>query len=558
LHEQNLAQVTAESLREHGESKQSVPEARVILEQEEADEWVRRVQRISEGDWVLFEAFSEEPLRLKVAWIAVRTSKYIFVNALGKKERMLSADELVALLRGGSAILLDDAGEPAMDRAQFTMLQRLHRQLLHLASHDPLTGLINRGELERHVERMLTDAKVDGSKHALCLLDIDQFQVVNTTCGYEGGDALLKEVVSLLEQNLADTDVLARVGPDQFGLLLVNRSIDDALQVVEDQLARLEDYRFTWSEERISPTMSVGLTGISAQTGTVSEALQAAESSCDVAKQMGGDRIQIYYSQHAGVSRRRQDMRWAARIDRAVDEGGLFLRCQKIAPVDEQSHPRPHYELLLGLSDPLGKQEDLQAFIKAAEHHKRMIELDRWVIHNAFERITAHERELVGIESFAINLSGASLNDDRLFNYICEQLKTTGVPTDRICFEITETAGITNMSDAADFIETIKSIGCRFALDDFGNGMSSYGYLKNLAVDYLKIDGHFIEGVAGSENDQAVVKSICEIAHFMDKAVVAECVQDEAAYAVLKDIGVDYVQGYGVEPPQRLDALLES
>ena len=254
--------------------------------------------------------------------------------------------------------------------------------------------------------------------------------------------------------------------------------------------------------------------------------------------------------------RRKKEMEWATKIDTAIDENKLFLRCQKISPTQPHLDQRPHYEILLGISDELGGNTSLESFINAAEHHNRMIAVDRWVIHNAFMWLAENEDAVSDISAFSINLSGQSLNNEGLIEYIYQEVTETSVPIERVCFEVTETAGVTNLSDAADFIETIKGTGCKFALDDFGTGMSSYSYLKSLPVDYLKIDGVFIKDIANNKNDYAVVKSICEIGHFMEKTVIAEFVQDDESAKILTDIGVDYLQGYGIDKPHHLDDLL--
>lgn len=549
----NIKTVVSECLKTEGETKATGPKLPSSRGMGESDEWLRRVKRIEEGHWILFEALTEEPKRLKVAWIATRTGKFIFVNALGKKDRVVPEQELVSLLREGSAMLLDGADVPAMDRAQYSMLQKLHEQLLYQSSHDPLTGLINRREFERHIQDAIDDAKLHGHKHALCFIDLDQFKVVNTTCGYEAGDKLLQEVAKMLQDGLDRVSVMARLGTDQFGILLTDQPVDDAIAAIEGLMAAIYDYRFAWEDQRLSVSMSVGLVPINAVSQDVMSVLQAAESSCSDAKERGGNRIQIF---HSGHTRRKEEMQWAVRVDKALDEDALYLRCQKIMPIQPDPTLQSHYEVLLGLSDDYGGQDELGAFIKAAEHHKRMVEVDRWVIRRTFEWISEHENQLLGISSFSINLSGASLNDERLINFIGDQVRATGVPIEKICFEITETAGITNLSDAADFINTIKSIGCKFSLDDFGSGMSSYAYLKNLPVDFLKIDGVFVKDIARNTSDYAVAKSVCEIGHFLGKTVIAEFVQDRETVSVLKDIGVDYVQGYGVERPLPLDALL--
>ncbi len=554
IQRQNLKQVVAECLRTEGETRAASPKAEAAAAD---DTWLRRVGRLKEGHWVLFDALSDEPRRLKVAWIATRTNKYVFVNPVGKKERVLLADELAALLREGRAVVLDATEEPAMDRAQFAMLQKLHKQLLYESTHDRLTGLINRREFEKCLADALENAREQKAKHVICILDIDQFKLINNTCGYEAGDHLLREFVELLQPAVGGAGILGRIGPDEFGLLLHRQSLDDAVELVEEQLERLEDYRFAWKEERRSVSVSVGMAAVSARSEDISALLQAAESSCAVAKEMGGGRIQMYHSGHAGLSRRKAEMEWAGKIDKALDGNELHLRCQRIEPIREDTGDRCHYELLLGLSDDLGAQVGLQDFVKAAEHHKRIVDLDRWVIRNAFQWIADNEDSLLGIGSFSINLSGSSLNDEDLFHFIRRQVRETGMPTHKVCFEITETAGISNLSDAAEFINIIKDFGFRFSLDDFGSGMSSYAYLKNLPVDYLKIDGAFIRDLVSSPSDYAVTKSVCEIGHFMGKKVIAEYVENQDTVSVLREIGVDFAQGYGIERPMRLEELLQ-
>ncbi|HQU16681.1 MAG: hypothetical protein B7Z66_06745 [Chromatiales bacterium 21-64-14] len=556
-YQQNLAQVVGECLREE-QAAATVADGEAGGDLAQADEWLRRVRRLKEDHWLLFDAHTEEPKRLKVGWIASRTGKYVFVNVLGKKDRIVAERDLASLLREGSVVVLDAADEPAMDRAQYSMLQNLHRQLLHQASHDPLTGLINRREFEKCVTEALGDAKYGARKHALLFIDVDQFKVVNTTFGYDAGDQFLKEFTLLLQENLGERHILARIGVDQFGVLLQEHSIDDALAVAEEKMDAVHDYRFEWNEERLSFSVSVGLVGINAQGESGAALLQSAEASCTVAKELGGRRVQIHHARNTGLVRRKEEMKWAVKIDQALDDNTLRLRCQKIVPIQSQLSQQVHYELLLGLSEELSGQMNLEEFIRAAEHYKRVLEVDRWVIREAFNWIAGHEDELLGIASFSINLSGPSLNHEKLIEFINEQAVASGVDMQRICFEITETAGITNLSDASDFIHVIKSSGCKFSLDDFGSGMSSYAYLKSLPVDYLKIDGVFVQDIVQSPSDLAVVKSVCEVGHFMGKAVIAEFVQDEAAVSLLRDVGVDYVQGYGIERPHALDELLRA
>ena len=520
------------------------------------DECARRVSRLEVGDWVLFDAYSETPIRLKVGWIARRKGKFVFVNVLGKKEKVLIADELVELFKKGETLALDGAEEPAMDRAQYSMLQKLHSQLLFQSTHDQLTGLMNRREFELNLEKAIDDAKISNTKHALCYVDLDKFNVINNSCGYEGGDALIKEVAEILKKHITGDSSLSRFSGDEFCFILSGQGTDEAMEVASSILEELNDYRFVWDDKRLSIAMSIGLIIIKGHEQSVAKLLQDAEASCGVAKEIGGHRVQVYHEGHARLNKRNAEVQWAAKIDKALDGNDLHLRCQRIMPLATDDSYHDHYEILLGMADDLGEQSSLQEFINAAESYKRMADIDRWVIKTSFQWIADNRKELDHVSSFSINLSGHSLNDLGLMEYVMTQMRNTNVPIGKICFEITETLGIANLSDAADFIKRFKTTGCKFSLDDFGSGMSSYGYLKSLPVDYLKIDGVFVKEMATNPNDYAVVKSISEIGHFMGKKIIAEYVQDDETIQLLQDLGVDYAQGYGIEKPRPLDDIL--
>ena len=520
------------------------------------DEWARRVSRLEEGDWVLFDAFSETPTRLKVGWVARRKGKFVFVNVLGKKEKVLQAEELIELFKEGETLALDGAEEPAMDRAQYSMLQKLHKQLLFQSSHDQLTGLMNRREFEICLEKAIDDAKISNSKHALCYIDLDKFNVINTSCGYEGGDALIKEISEILKTHMSDNSALSRFSGDEFCFLLCGHGTDEALDVIENILQELNNYRFVWEEKRLSVAMSIGMILVKGHGQNVSKLLQDAEASCGVAKEIGGHRVQVYHEGNARLTKNSAAVQWASKIDKALDDDALHLRCQRIMPLANDDSYHDHYEILLGMTDELGEQSSLQEFINAAENYKRMADIDRWVIKTSFSWIAENRAHLDHVSSFSINLSGHSLNDLGLMEYVMTQMRNTNVPIGKICFEITETLGIANLSDASDFIKRFKTTGCQFSLDDFGSGMSSYGYLKSLPVDYLKIDGVFVKDMATNPNDYAVVKSISEIGHFMGKKIIAEYVQDDETIQLLQDLGVDYAQGYGIEKPRPLDDIL--
>ena len=526
--------------------------------EEEKAMWTKRANRLKEGDWVVVDADTAEPKRLRIAWKADKTQRVVFANVLGAKDLVLHMTELARKMRSGSAVLLNNVHEPAMDRAQYSMLQDLHQQLLHQSTHDQLTGLNSRREFEKQLDEVLSQAKENQSRHALCFIDLDQFNVINNACGYDGGDQLLKEVSNLLSGRLEEGCSLARLGSDEFGLLLKDYALDDALDFIEELLDAIQDYRLQWENKRLSIGFSIGLVPISHRSEATNELLQAAESSCGIAKEMGGNRIQLYNASHAGLSQRRKAMKWAAEIDRILDEDTLYLRCQRIMPIDENSGAKNHYEILLGIWDLNGADISTPEFIEAAERHKRMPDVDRWVVRNAFRWIVEHHQSLAEtIDMFSINLSGRSLNDESFLEFLLEHIRESQVPVEKITFEVTETTGVANISDAVEFIEAIKETGCLFSLDDFGTGMSSYAYLKNLPVDFLKIDGAFVKDMVGNPSDYAVVKSICEIGHFMGKKVIAEFVENYEILALLKELGVDYAQGYGIEKPCLLADLVK-
>ena len=560
-YEDNIQKVIETSKREEqalldaGELASQEEPGHVDAPDEDWREWEKKARRLKEGAWMVFDVHAEKPRRLRLAWIAANTERYIFVNVMGKRERIVKLYDLVSEMHDGTAIVLDNADEPAMDRAQYNMLEQLHQKLYHQTTHDQLTGLINRREFERDLGKALTHARCTDAKHALFFVDIDQFQLLNNTCGYEGGDKLLVEVAELINSNLEHRSVLARLGSDEFGLLLHDCSLEDALDIAEQKIQAASEHRFIWNDKPISISISLGMVPITKSWENTSSLLQAAESSCGIAKDIGGGRMQLYHTGHAKLSHRNKLIKWISEIDSALEQDLLQLRCQKIMPVQQSEDAKNHYEILLTLQDEEGKEISVQEFIEAGEWYNRAAEIDRWVIEHALNWMADHPAILNNLEGFSINLSGRSLQDLTLIDFIDDQIRMTGVPAEKICFEITETAGIANLSDAAEFIECVKETGCKFSLDDFGSGMSSYAYLKNLPIDYLKIDGAFVKNILENNNDMAVVKSITEIGHFMGKKIVAECVEDEATLFKIRELGVDYAQGYAIEKPILIDEL---
>ena len=515
--------------------------------------WEKQTARLRVGDWLLFNDASSGGQRLRLAWISKNRDRYVFVNLKGLREATLDFQELARRLRDGTVIVLESASEPAVDRAQYSMLGKLHKQLIYESTHDQLTGLIDRREFEHTLDEKLSRYAGTDYQIVLCYLDIVQFSTINNTYGYEAGDKLLTDLTDLLLRTLNGQGVLARVGSDAFTLLLENCTAAAARDIIQHQLDTLREYRFTWEDRGMTISLGIGLVPVTDFEASASELLQAAETSCRTSKEKGGNHIHIYQRDDQAMARHRTIMQRVLHIDDMLANGNIKLLSQRIAPLQGGDIHQPHHsEILISIRDDHGNVIPTQDFILAAEHHHRIPAIDRWVVSSTLEWMSQHRDFMPQLGGLAINLSGKSLNDESFMEYVLDRIVESKLPPQWICFEITETAGISNLSDTTAFIEKIKDTGCRFSLDDFGSGLSSYAYLKNLPVDYLKIDGTFVRELDNSPSDFAVVKSICEIGHFMGKKIIAEFVENDSILEKLKQIGVDYAQGYVIEKPRPL------
>lgn len=514
-------------------------------------EWRKRVRRLMVGEWILFNADSVESSRLKVAWISERYDKYVFVNLLGIMAGSLSVDDLALQLESGSAIVLDNADEPAMDRAQYNMLQKLHQQLLHETTHDATTGLLNRKEFESLLRQRLKMESSGSGSNILCFIDLDYFDVINTTFGYDTGDRVLADIGNLLSEALDNRGAIARVGGNQFAMLLTGSNLKNARQVTEQQRLALSEYSLVQDGISSSVTFCSSIIPIDLDRHNISRLLQTGEAACRLAKHKGINVEQVIDDDDRSMEENKKILFWAAKINDSLNNETLQLRYQPITPIGDSSLT-PHAEILLGVTDHQGQLISPEHFILAAERYRRMPEVDRWVIKNVFNFFNQNPALLKDIGGIAINLSGLSINDDSFIPFILEQIEQAAIPTEHLCFEVTETAGVSNLSNAAQFIKEIKATGCSFSLDDFGTGMSSYSYLKNLPVDFIKIDGSFVRDIENNDNDRAVVKSITEIGHFMGKKIIAESVENESTIELLREIGVDYAQGWAICKPKLL------
>ena len=429
--------------------------------------------------------------------------------------------------------------------------RELHRRLSYHASHDILTGLVNRREFENRLERALKSAKARETSYALCYLDLDQFKIVNDTCGHSAGDALLGQLGTLLKSKIRWRDTLARLGGDEFGVLLESCSLDEAMQSAETLRVAIGEYKFMWDDRSFRLGVSIGVVPISTETEDVAALLSAADSACAAAKEAGRNRIHSFQENDIDLMRRRREMQWAARINNALEEDRFELYRQTILPL-QADEPGAHYEILLRMRDENGGIISPGLFIEAAERYGITPSIDRWVIRSAFRWLVSEADERERLALCSINLSGQSFSDDKFLPFVIDQFQMSGLDATKICFEITETAAIASYSQANRFINALKELGCKFALDDFGTGLSSFGYLKHFPVDFLKIDGSFVKEILHDPIDREMVRSINEIGHLTGKKTIAEFAENEEIITMLRGMGIDYAQGYGVSEPKRV------
>ena len=428
----------------------------------------------------------------------------------------------------------------------------LSKELRYHASHDALTDLLNRREFERRLERVLETAAQQPSEHALCYLDLDQFKVINDTCGHAAGDELLRQLGALLKETIRERDTLARLGGDEFGILMEHCPLKRARQVANALRKAIDNFVFVRDARNFRIGVSIGVVSINEASASLADVLSAADSACYAAKDEGRNRIHVYDEADVELARRHGEMQWVARIQDALAEDRFRLYCQPIVPVQSGDRAGEHYELLVRMEDEHGDIVLPGAFLPAAEHYNLAVKLDRWVIGTALKWLVLHPEHLEHLDLCGINLSGHSLGNEEFLEFLMLQFDETNIRPDKLCFEITETAAIANLSSAARFMTVLRERGCRFSLDDFGRGLSSFAYLKQLPVDFLKIDGLFVKDIVDDPSDLAMVKSINDIGHAMGKKTIAEFVENQAILQKLRlqEMGVDFAQGYGIGLPR--------
>ena len=469
-------------------------------------------------------------------------------------------EHTVLVNRRGQELVIQDSAAPIRDRAgnligavmvfhDISKERRLHRALHYQASHDALTGLINRREFENRLTAAVENSRQDAdSRHVLLYLDLDQFKLVNDTCGHPAGDQLLRQITGVLQSRVRSGDTLARLGGDEFGVLLQKCSMDQALRIAENVRQAIRDFRFIWQDGVLEVGVSIGIVEINSETPTVASVMSAADVACYSAKDSGRNRVQLYKPDD--VPERHREMHWVSKLARACDESRFELFYQPIVPIVASAHEREHFELMLRLRDETGALVTPAEFIPAAERYNVMPSIDRWVVRQALDRVV--HRAASGVKPFtvAVNLSGTSLNDERFLEYLIAELSNHDLAAGAMCFEITETAAIANLGNVVYFMRELKARGCHFALDDFGSGLSSFMYLKTLPVDYLKIDGTFVENVTRDPVDRSMVEAIGQVGRAMGIATIAERVESAEVLTELGRLGIGFAQGFHIARPR--------
>ena len=433
-----------------------------------------------------------------------------------------------------------------------TELRGLARQMSYQATHDALTGLVNRREFERRLEEAIESGHRGDGQHVLCYLDLDRFKVVNDTSGHLAGDSMLREVAKVLRDAVRDSDTVGRLGGDEFGMLLMGCPLEKARQIADDVCRAVNDYRFVWKDKIFNIGVSIGLVEISRESGALEELLAAADSACYVAKKQGSGRVVVYSARDEALARHTGEIQWLQRLQSALKDNRFQLYHQPIVPAYGQDGGGPAMEVLVRLQDEAGHEVPPSEFVKAAERYRLMGLVDRWVVQTTLAALGRGAIPVPTKRSVAINISGQTLSDVQFLEFVVECLDSTGVNPAQVCFEITESAVVANLDHARRFVGVLHGMGCQFALDDFGSGVGSFSNLKNLPMDYLKIDGSFMRNLERDSVNQAMVTAMIKLARTLNFKVIAEQIEDIATLDTARRMGVDYVQGFAVGKPQLL------
>lgn len=502
--------------------------------------------RLQENDFVVFNQ-NKKSSRLQFIWGSDNQNVFVFAGRAGQQAAVFNLMEVISMFENGQLSQTKDYDLPILERSLYAILGDVHDDIAYESRLDPITGFIDRKEFERLFAQQLKLEQEQGPECALCLINIDRFSLINETCGYEAGDRYLSEISQVISQNMPNDAVIARFGIDEFAIILPNHGEDEALNVADTQRQLVNSFIFRWQDKEFTLSASIGMV-IVPEYNEAGLYLKAVVTAATIAQELGRNRVHLLEYDALELNHRQEIQIWATKIDQMIKNSQLDMRGQRLQPLLDESL-KPHYEMLLLIKGEDGKMTPPAEFIEAAELYNKMADVDRWVIEYVLAWYSENPDLLEKTGGIAINLSGQSLNDVDFLTFIQDIFKQYPVPPELICFEITETVAVTNMNHAINIVHAIKEIGCEFSLDDFGTGQSSYAYLKNLPVNYLKIDGVFIKDMVNNPTDQAMVKSINEIGHFLGMKTVAEYVENDEIIELLLEIGVDYAQGFGVEKP---------
>lgn len=433
-----------------------------------------------------------------------------------------------------------------------TELRGIQRQMSYQATHDALTGLVNRREFEHRLEAAIESARRGDANHVLCYLDLDRFKLVNDTCGHLAGDSMLREIAKLLREAVRDSDTVARLGGDEFGMLLVGCPLEKARQIADDVCRAVADYRFVWKDRVFNAGVSVGLVEIGREAGTGEQALIAADSACYVAKKEGSGRVAVYSARDEALARQTGELQWLQKLQSALKENRFALHYQPIVSAYGANSSGPSMEVLVRMTDEVGNMIMPGEFMQAADRYRLTGKIDRWVVQSTLLGLSNSSIVLPEARSVAINISGQTLGDAQFLEFVVECFDRTGVTPAQVCFEITESAVVANLEHARRFVGVLHGMGCSFTIDDFGSGVGSFSNLKNLPLDYLKIDGSFMRNLARDSVNQAMVTAMIKLARTLNFKIIAEQVEDAAALDAARRMGVDYLQGYAIAKPAPL------
>lgn len=524
------------------------PEENIALTEQD-NYWDALIEQLNVGDWLNIKQDSDEFESMKIIWIGNLPNTYVLLSADGLKNLEFDKKGLIKIFQKGFAEVAENMDLPLTERTSNLMLQDMHEMIKFNATHDHDTNLMLRDEFVKVLKNEVL--KASGFQHMLCHVEILDFRVITNICGLEGGKQLLTTIVELISETIKSTDLLARLGDQSFAILYKECNTDQAMDCSKNLLKKISTKHFKWQERSFPITLSMGLSDVTDTSFDIYKILQQADAASLSAEQSGPNQVVVFTGDNDNIHYQTNLLEWIARIDTVFTEERLFARCQKIASL-EKTGGHVHYEILLGIKDEDGNIIQPDFFIPAVERCKRMPEIDIWVVDTVFDWIENNAAHFDSIDGFSINLSGQSINSQEFLNYLQQKLSACTFKVDKIVFEITETIASENLTFTKKFIKAIKEYGCKFSLDDFGSGYSSYAYLKNMDVDYLKIDGAFVKDITNNPADYAIVKSMNEIAHSLGLKTIAEYVENAEINDVIKEIGVDYGQGYFIHKPMPL------